>query len=76
MQVTKLMINSYVQYLRKFGIERIKDYADLLLKKGGLSFIEKEYVRQLPEYYQEDCGRMKEFISIMTESSLWYTLYL
>lgn len=70
------MINNYVIYLRKFGTERIKNYADLLLRKGGLGFIEKEYVRQLPEYYQEDCGRMKEFINIMTESNLWSTLYL
>lgn len=70
------MIREYINYLRKFGTERIKDYADFLLKKGGLGFIEKEYIRQLPEYYQEDCGRMKEFIKIMTEANLWYTLYL
>lgn len=70
------MINNHVEYLRKFGTERIKDFSNFLLKKYNIGFIEKEYVRQLPEYYQDDCNRMKEFIKIMTELNLWSTLYL
>lgn len=70
------MIRGYINYLQKFGTERIKHYSDFLLKYFNLSPIEKEYIRQLPEYYLEDCSRRQAFIDIMTELNLWYTLYL
>ena len=70
------MINNYVEYLRKFGSVRIQNYSIFLLEKFDFNLIEKAYIRQLPEYYKENCIRMEEFVKIMTESNLWYTLYL
>ena len=70
------MINNYVSYLRKFGTVRIQKYRDALLKRSEFGPIEKAYIKQLPEYYKEDCGRMDMFIEIMTETNLWYTFYL
>ena len=70
------MINNYVEYLRKFGSVRIQNYSIFLLEKFDFNLTEKAYIRQLPEYYKENCIRMEEFVKIMTESNLWYTLYL
>lgn len=70
------MLKIYLEYLSKFGSVRIQKYTDFLLKCFNLSPIEKEYIRQLPEYYLESCSRREVFIDIMTELNLWYTLYL
>ena len=70
------MINNYISYLRKFGLIRIQDYSNFLLKNYKLGPIEKAYIKQLPEYYKQDCPRMEVFINIMTENNLWYTMYL
>lgn len=70
------MINSHVRYLRRLGTERIKDYINLLLSRYNFGIIEKAYIRQLPEYYNQDCPRMEKFVDIMTELNFWYTLYL
>lgn len=76
MQATKSMINNYVSYLCKFGTVRIQKYRDSLLKRFEFGPIEKAYIKQLPEYYKQNCPRMEVFIKIMTENNLWYTMYL
>ena len=70
------MINNHVEYLRKFGSIRIQNYSDFLLKTCDFNTTQKAYIRQLPEYYKEDCIRMEGFIKMMSELNLWYTLYL
>ena len=70
------MLKQHLEYLSKFGSVRIQKYTDFLLKTFKLGTIEKAYIKQLPEYYRDECPRKEKFIEIMSELNLWYTLYL
>ena len=74
--VSLIMLEQHLEYLSKFGSIRIQKYSEFLLKHSALGTIERAYIKQLPEYYNEDCIRKQKFIEIMTELNLWYTLYL
>lgn len=67
MQVTKSMINNYVEYLRKFGTERYKRY---LINLGVLCFSEL-YLDFNPFEHTFD-----EICQFLTNKNLWHTIYL
>lgn len=70
------MLKQHLEYLSKFGSDRIQEYTDFLLRIFNFAPIEKAYIKQLPEYYRYECPRKEKFIEIMTKLNLWYTLYL
>ena len=71
-----LMIQEHINYLRKFGTERIKLYVKYLLETFKFSSGQEEFIKEFPNYYKTDCPELLIFTKIFTLKNLWYTLYL
>ena len=70
------MINKHIQYLSKFGTERIRNYSKFLLNTYKFNYIQQKFIEDLPKYYKANDGKLLVFQKIMNYKNLWYTIYL